>query len=61
MDPETQLLSIQRWLMFISLLLIVQTYYMTSSNYSSFSGALLPLLGMLGFFVVVWFGLTFDE
>ncbi|ELZ82498.1 hypothetical protein C453_15473 [Haloferax elongans ATCC BAA-1513] len=61
MDPETQLLSIQRWLMFISLLLIVQTYYMTLSNYSIFSGVLLPLLGMLGFFVVVWFGLTFVQ
>ncbi|ELZ78248.1 hypothetical protein KU306_00700 [Haloferax larsenii] len=60
MDPETQLLSIQRWLMFISLLLIVQTYYMASNNYSTLPGVM-PLLGMLGFFVVVWFGLTFDE
>ncbi|SEL48474.1 hypothetical protein [Haloferax larsenii] len=59
MDPETQLLSIQRWLMFISLLLIVQTFYMASNNYSTLP--VMPLLGMLGIFVVVWLMLTFDE
>ena len=61
MDPETQLLSIRRWLMFISLLLIVQTYNGAMSNYSTLSGAMLPLLGVLGFFVLVWLVLTFDE
>jgi hypothetical protein len=54
MDTEASLLSIRRWLMIISLLLVVQVYYSAQSNYSVPPGGNTMILGLLGLgFVVV--------
>ena len=61
MDTEASLLSIRRWLMFISLLLVVQVYYSAQNNYSAPPGGNTMILGLLslGFVVVGSLALSF--
>ncbi|WP_224270677.1 hypothetical protein [Haloprofundus salinisoli] len=63
MDTEASLVAIRRWLMFISLLLIVQVYYTAVSNYSipPRGDVMGPALIVLGFLVAVSLFLSFTD